>query len=116
MSKLTEEEYVEEVVVGPKDCDDYIESVPYDVPNFSPDINSLQDDFMKVAKTWMSDVQKQTDEVILQVSTGISQNLKDKLSFHVDSVNQFKNLVASYETTVRNIEADIELLQSKIKQ
>ena len=100
---------------GPKNCHKYYVSVPYDVPNFSSDTNSLQHAFMEVAKTWMNNVQKQTDQVILQVSTGISNNLKDKLSFYVDSVNQFKKFMATYETTVRNIKADIELLQSKIK-
>ena len=103
------------IIFGPKECHDYIESIPYDVANFSPDTNSLKDAFMDVAKTWMGDVQKVTDDVISQVANEISNNLKSKLSFHVDLVKQFEDLLATYDTLVKNTEADIELLQSKIK-
>ena len=105
------------IIMGPKDCKRYTESIPYDVENYSADINSLQAAFTGVAKNWVKIVTERIDEVILEVSKKISANLNQKLKSTTDLVKEkFTNLLATSEESVKKSEANIGLLQSKISQ
>ena len=103
------------IFFGPKDCKHYIEAIPYDVENYSADINSLQAVFTDIAKNWVKIVTEQIDEVILEVSKGISANLNQQLKSTIDLVKEkFTNLLATSEESVKKSENNIGLLQSKI--
>ena len=104
-------------IFGRKKCKRYTESIPYDVENYSANINSLQAVFTGVAKNWVKIVTERIDEVILEVSKGISANLNQQLKSTIDLVKEkFTNLLATSEESVKKSEGNIGLLQSKISE